>query len=170
MSSVEPPGARKMPVNCIRVSREPLTGSPELCPALGSEAAGAGLVQPDNSWVWGSVTQQPPVPVGRLLTRWRWALLGGRRTSDSRPKLEERRLCLDIRKSFFPSKAIGPGNWLYVKLSRLHPWRLSRTKWINLEQSGLTSWLTLLQAGIDCIKDLLRSLIMLYSYVIVQKY
>lgn len=128
------------------------------------------LVQPGNSRVWGFVKQQPPVPMGRLLRRWRWALHGDGRTTDSRPKLKERRLCLDIRKSFFSLKAIRQWNWLLVKLCRLHLWRLSRAKWINFEQPGLTSWLTLLQAGIDSIKDLLRFLIMLHCYAIVQRH
>lgn len=66
------------------------------------------------------------------------------------------------KEKLLPFKSNQERNWLLVKLCKLHPWRLSRATWINLEKCGLTSWLTLLQAGIDSIKDLLIFWIRLY--------
>jgi len=99
---------------------------------LWGEAARTGLVQPGEQLALGAPDkQQPPVPTGRLLRRCSWALHSGGRTTNNRPKVKERRLCLDIRKNCFTARTISSGAVCLVSLCRLHPWSLSKTKWIK---------------------------------------
>lgn len=173
MSNVEPPNAKKYINELKQVqwrATEMIFGAAAI--ALWGEAAGTGLVQAGQQSVLGRPNkQQPQVPMEGLLRRWSQTLHSGGRTTENRPKLKEGRLYLDVKKNFFPARTIRQWSWLSGEAVQAPSLQALKNQ-VDKALSSLfwpPGWPSFRQ-GIDSIRGVLRSLIILWSYVIVQKY
>lgn len=135
--------------------------------ALWGDAAGIRLVQPGEQLVFGGRNErQPPVPMGKLLRSQSQALhSGGFTTALS----WNNGGCVRIEvKTYSLQEQSGSGAGCLVRLCKLHPWRLSRTKWIK----PWAAWSDIM-ADPPSSRELIWLEIFwgpLLSFVIVQKY